>query len=304
MNLLQAALGREHAVPAVSPWLEMGAYEALWDTDPKASFKSIADRFRSDPDALPSDFVNKATAAEYAHRTDKLLKQRGVNAYGVRLNGTGDYPAKLRDARHPIELLYYQGEWGLADTPCVAVVGTREPSDEGIKRARQITKCLIDDGYTIVSGLAAGIDTVAHMAAIEYSVPTIAVIGTPIGVYYPRANEGLQRKIAEEHLVISQVPNIRYHRMPLLQKRSLFPERNVTMSALTLATIIIEASNTSGTLKQAQAALHQGRKLFILNSCFERPDLTWPARFAEQGAIRVRDYNDIRSTLSKTPAIN
>jgi DNA processing protein len=81
------------------------------------------------------------------------------------------------------------------------------------------------------------------------------------------------------------------------QNRFFFPERNVTMSALTEATIIVEAGETSGTLTQARAALYQGRKLFILNSCFEREDLTWPARFEAQGAVRVREPDDIWKAL-------
>src|SRR4051794_28672258 len=122
MDLVRAAQAGDHSIPAGSPWLEMGAYEALWDLDPKAGFKSVADRFRRDPDALPSDFVERSIAVEYAHKADMLLKRRGVAVYGVRLHGTGDYPQKLRDARHPIELLYYQGNWQLAELPSVAVV--------------------------------------------------------------------------------------------------------------------------------------------------------------------------------------
>ena len=76
-----------------------------------------------------------------------------------------------------------------------------------------------------------------------------------------------------------------------------FPERNVTMSALTEATIIVEAGETSGSLIQARAALHQNRKLFILNSCFQNPKLTWPAKFAKMGAIRVSEYEDIKRHL-------
>ena len=84
--------------------------------------------------------------------------------------------------------------------------------------------------------------------------------------------------------------------------RLFFPERNVTMSALTEATIIVEAGDTSGTLIQARAALHQGRKLFILDSCFRNPSISWPQKFADKGAIRVMDYDDIRQHLS--PQIN
>ena len=151
---------------------------------------------------------------------------------------------------------------------------------------------------TVVSGLAAGIDTAAHTAAIaEPGGRTIAVIGTPLGTYYPRENRDLQDKIARDFLLITQVPILRYQQQAVPQNRLFFPERNITMSALTEATVIVEAGETSGTLTQARAALYQGRKLFILNSCFEREDLTWPARFAERGAIRVRDADDIWKAL-------
>ena len=93
-------------------------------------------------------------------------------------------------------------------------------------------------------------------------------------------------------------PVLRYERQKPPQNRLFFPERNVTMSALTEATVIVEAGETSGTLIQARAALHQNRKLFILDSCFQRSDLTWPARFAEQGAIRVRKPEDIWDNLA------
>ena len=97
---------------------------------------------------------------------------------------------------------------------------------------------------------------------------------------------------------MSQVPVERYEATKNVRKNSwFFPERNKTMSAISEATIIVEAGNTSGTLVQAREALRQGRKLFILNSCFERPDLDWPHKFQELGAIRVRDYDDIRRKL-------
>jgi DNA processing protein len=118
-----------------------------------------------------------------------------------------------------------------------------------------------------------------------------------LGSYYPPENRQLQDRIARDFLLISQVPVLRYKRQAIPQNRLFFPERNVTMSALTEATVIVEAGETSGTLTQARAALHQGRKLFILDSCFRRPDLTWPARFEQRGAIRVRYIDDIGSAL-------
>lgn len=90
---------------------------------------------------------------------------------------------------------------------------------------------------------------------------------------------------------------MRYGRQAPPQNRLFFPERNVTMSALTEATVIVEAGETSGTLTQARAALHQGRKLFILDSCFKDARLTWPARFEAEGAIRVTRMDDIWAAL-------
>lgn len=154
----------------------------------------------------------------------------------------------------------------------------------------------MQDGFTIVSGLATGIDTEAHTTAIEAGGQTIAVVGTPLGEYYPPENRVLQDRIARDFLLISQVPVYRYAQQTPRFNRLFFPDRNVTMCALTEATIIVEASETSGTLIQARAAIEQGRKLFILDSCFQQ-GLSWPAKYEAQGAIRVRDYDDIRTAL-------
>ena len=295
MNLALRAEGA--ALAPISPRLELGAYEALW-LEQGATFKTLADRFAKDPSAMPSDFVSHAVANTAADDVMTRLKKAGVHQFGVRINHAGDYPERLRDARHPIELLYYQGAWELTETPSVAVVGSRKASEKGQQRAAQIAKGLVERGYTVVSGLAEGIDRAAHTAALACGGNTIAVIGTPLGQFYPKANKELQEQIAADQLLISQVPVLRYSKQAPQQNRLFFPERNVTMSALTLGTVIVEASDTSGTLTQARAALHQGRKLFILDSCFDRTDITWPARFAEQGAIRVRSMDDIWTALA------
>lgn len=284
------------ALSAISPKLELGAYEALW-LEQGSSFKTLAEKFASDPTALPSDFIEPATAMRCADEVLAKLKSSGVHHFGVRIHHAGEYPKKLRDARHPIEMLYYQGVWEIAETRGLAVVGSRKASPEGQQRAAQIARGLVERNFTVVSGLAEGIDRAAHAAALECGGRTIAVIGTPLGQFYPKANKDLQQRIAAEQLLISQVPVLRYGKQGPQHNRFFFPERNVTMSALTEGTIIVEASETSGTLTQARAAIHQGRKLFILDSCFTRGDLTWPKRFEAEGAIRVRTMEDIWSAL-------
>jgi DNA processing protein len=277
---------------AISPLRELGAYEALWE-DRRTTFKSLSERFAKRPGAVPSDFVPETRALTCAEFVLEDFRKAGINRFGVRVHGAGEYPEKLRDAQHPVELLYFQGWWNLVESPSVAVVGTRKPTALGIARAKRLVKALVKDGFTIVSGLAAGIDTVAHQTAIDERGRTIAVLGTPLSRVYPRSNVALQRLIANEFLVISQVPVKRYVRQLYTQNRWFFPERNITMSALTEGTIIVEAGETSGTLIQARAALDQGRKLFILESAFQNERLTWPREFEEQGAIRVADYDDI-----------
>ena len=282
---------------AVSPFREMGAYEALW-VQPSTTFKSLSERFARHPGSVPSDFVRRAEAHECAVFAKRRFEEAEVERFGVRVHGAGEYPEMLRDAAHPVELLYYQGWWVLASSRSVAVVGARKPSRDGLARTKRLVRALVADDFTVVSGLAAGVDRMAHETAIEENGRTIAVIGTPLSHTYPKEHGALQRHISEHFLLVSQVPVKRYESQDYRRNRFFFPERNVTMSALTEATVIVEAGETSGTLIQARAALRQGRKLFILDSCFRNSRLTWPARFVGKGAIRIRDCDDLRRHLS------
>ena len=291
MRRLSIAPDEGPVLAPVLPRLEMGAYEALFLKG--MTFKKIADLFREYPDGRSSEFVPADEAERCAEAVARKMKEAGVDKFGLRISGTGNYLLRLRDARNPIELLYYQGIWDLSDMPGLSVVGSRKPTAEGVMRAERLAREIVYEGFAVVSGLASGIDTAAHMAALENGGATIAVIGTPLGECYPKANRMLQKTIAEEHLLISQVPVLKYSEQPISLKRQYFPERNATMSALTLGTIIVEAGEKSGTLHQAKAALYQKRKLFILDSCFGNPDISWPRKFERMGAIRVRDSRDI-----------
>src|ERR1700686_26851 len=141
MNLIDR-MNSVPAVSSVSPLRELGAYEALWDK-PETTFKTLSEKFAARPDALPSDFVPAAKAREYADFVQRRFHEAEVPRYGVRGHGAGEYPQKLRDAAHPIELLYYQGWWDLADSRSVAVVGTRSPTPDGIARTARLVKALV-----------------------------------------------------------------------------------------------------------------------------------------------------------------
>ncbi|MCH8530372.1 MAG: DNA-protecting protein DprA [Saccharospirillum sp.] len=283
----------EHFYKPVSPLVEGAAYEALYDQQGQ-SFKTLAELFAKTPNSLPSDLVEPKILEKYYEQLTSIFANSDFGRFGIRVFRTAEYPTRLRDAKYPIELVYYQGNWDLAHTRSVAIVGSRKPSKEGLTRTKKLTKLLVEQGFTIVSGLASGVDQMAHLSAIEFGGATIGVLGTPLSESYPRENAELQKYIGRNHLLVSQVPFIRYGKEPFSNKRFYFPERNKLMSALTEATIIVEAGNTSGTLVQARAALEQGRKLYILESNFSNPNLTWPEKFLKKGAIKLKDINDVK----------
>lgn len=280
---------------AISRAIEIGSYEYLFDRV-VSSYKQLNDLFVKENVKYASELVSKEFAKEYLSKVIDITNKKNIDL-NVFISGTMDYVDKLNDIENPLPLLYYQGNLELLYSPSVAVVGTRKPTETGIKRTKKLVRMLVERNITIVSGLADGVDTAAHIATIENGGNTIGVIGTPITESYPAKNKLLQSKIAEEHLLISQVPIIRYLKGNPNSNRFNFPERNKTMSAVSDATIIVEASNTSGTLTQAKAAIKQGRKLFILNNNFENKELTWPEKFEKQGAIRVFDFEQIIEEL-------
>ena len=267
----QPVASSDFADRAISPKRELGAYEAMWARE-GAWFKSIAESFRSHPGAIPSDFVPEADIERYARLALGAIRSAGIQHFGVRIHGAGEYPQNLRDADHPVELLYFQGLWDLVNTRSVAIVGTRQPSESGVSRAAKLARLLVADGFTIVSGLARGIDTAAHTAAIAASGFTIGVLGTPITESYPRENRKLQKEIADKHLLISQVPIVRYSQQHVRANSYFFPERNVTMSALTEATIIVEAGETSGTLVRATMRSNRNANCLFWRVAFRPPD--------------------------------
>jgi DNA processing protein len=178
--------------------------------------------------------------------------------YEVLAFGDEEYPSNLRRVAGCPLLLFVVGRLDAADVRAVSIIGTRTPSAAGRRCAGELAEALGAAGYTVVSGLAAGIDTAAHGAALAARRRTVAVIGTGLDHCYPRENCDLQRQIAAAGAVISQ-----FWPEAEASRRS-FPLRNVVMSGLTQASIIVEAGEYSGTRIQARAALAQGRGLILM----------------------------------------
>lgn len=167
------------------------------------------------------------------------------------------YPRNLRMIHDRPPIIFVHGALSDDDNNSVAVVGARRASSEGLEVAKAMAAGIADSGYTVISGLAAGVDSAAHTAALGKNARTVAVIGTGLRRSYPPGNEELQRTIAERGAVLSQ-----FWPDAAPSKKS-FPMRNAVMSGLALATVVIEATNTSGARMQARLALEHNRPVFL-----------------------------------------
>jgi DNA processing protein len=193
--------------------------------------------------------------------------------------------------------LWVEGDKSLLrDGLRVSVVGSRKPSREGMVRAKAFASALAERGIVVVSGLAMGIDTIAHEAAISSGGRTIAVLGTPLDEAYPKSNERLLGEIKQNHLAISQFPE-GYPFRP-----ANFPRRNRTMALISDATVIIEASEKSGTKHQGWEAIRLGRLVFLLESVATNPELTWPKEMIEYGA-QVINRDTLDQALDNLPSL-
>lgn len=237
------------------------------------------------PEGKSRDAFDKVVSAmkAYLDWTRDAILERGSLGYPRLLGQLSDAP----------QFLFVRGDAGLLDRPALAIVGTRNPSREGASRAFKLACLLAERGIVVVSGLAKGIDTAAHRGALSVGCDTIAVLGTPLHMYYPRENAVLQKTIEQAGLVLTEF----YPGAGI--RRCHFPMRNATMSGLCLGTVVIEASETSGALIQARQCLRQGRKLFIPRSAVENERLTWPKAYLQRGAHQFATLEDLMRVLSE-----
>jgi DNA processing protein len=218
---------------------------------------------------LATDLV-EAAAAEVGE-----WEREGIRAIPLLDPG---YPANLRAVHDRPALIFVKGSLEPGDIRSVAVIGTRKPSDRGVECTRKVVSALVERDYTIVSGLALGVDSVAHTTALETGGRTLAVIGTGLRRSYPPQNAQLQRRIAAHGAVLSQF----WPEDP--PTRTSFPKRNATMSGVALANVIIEAGPKSGARTQARLALAHGRPVLLFEPLLNQQ---WARELASKPGAHV-----------------
>jgi DNA processing protein len=201
------------------------------------------------------------------------------------------YPALLKTIEDPPPVLYVKGALGDPMAPRVAVVGSRRPSTYGKVVAEQLARGLAESGVTVVSGLARGIDSVAHVNTLESGGRTIAILGCGLSYMYPPENRRLSERISRQGAVVSEFS------MTTKPDRLNFPLRNRTISGLSLGTVVVEAGERSGALITVQWALEQGREVFAVPGNVTAPTSRGTNRLIKMGAKLVEHVDDILEEL-------
>jgi DNA processing protein len=285
-------------------WQRLGAAAGIGPV----LFRQLVARFGSPHNVLTASFselcaepnINKARAAAIRQAARSVLprdwpsrlKRLGAGlvtyvdrSYPQRLLTIYDYPA----------LLYVRGEIMASDTWAIAVVGSRRASPYGQRVARNLSAGLVGRGFTLVSGLARGVDTAAHRAALESGGRTLAVLGSGVDVIYPPENRRLADEIAASGAVVSEFPP------GTRPEPGFFPRRNRLISGLSLGVVVVEAGQKSGALVTAHIAADQGREVFAVPGDITRAGSRGPHHLIQEGAKLVRDVDDILAELPDRP---
>lgn len=223
---------------------------------------------------------------------EKELLTTEKNGFHVYCSRDPEYPVLLKKIPDPPPLLYVRGGFEYGDDIAVSIVGTRNPSPLGSYHARELALQLSNQGLTIVSGMARGIDSEAHQGALDAKGRTIAVLGCGLDIVYPPENESLMERIAGNGAVISEFP---LGTGPLAKN---FPARNRIISGLALGVVVVEAAQDSGSLITAGFAAEQGREVFAVPGNIGSDGSKGPHKLIRQGAKLVEGYQDILSELA------
>ncbi len=266
-----------------------------------ARFGAPSEILRQSATAL-GEFVSPAVARGIAAQTshEKLeasLRWLEADSNHLLTLADDDYPRRLLEIADPPPLLYLKGRRELLAQPGFAVVGSRNATPSGLQNAEAFARSLSEAGFTIISGMALGIDAAAHRGGLAARSASIAVVGTGLDLVYPARNKALAHDLAENGLIMSEFAL----GTPALAQN--FPRRNRIISGLSRGVLVVEAALASGSLITARQAAEQGREVFAIPGSIHSPFSKGCHQLIKQGAKLVEDANDILVELHWEAAV-
>ncbi len=253
---------------------------------PEAILEASPEKLREVPGLHPATFQALISVRDDPSAADELAS---VEASGVRLLSFEDaeYPGNLREIPDPPPVLFVHGRIVPEDERAIAVIGSRKASAYGVSVCGRVVRALVDHGFSIVSGMAKGVDAAAHWAALEHDGRTLAVLGTGVDVVYPKANKQIFEKIFDRGALLSEfLPGTE----PFAKN---FPRRNRIISGMALGVLVVEAAERSGTMITVRTALEQGREVFAVPGDVRSPMSRGTHRLIKEGAKLVEGIEDI-----------
>ncbi|KXK12801.1 MAG: putative DNA processing protein [Chloroflexi bacterium OLB14] len=238
--------------------------------------------------------VEKVISARKDINLDQVWAK--IEAQGIKIVTWADeeYPNRLREIDQPPPILYIRGEYLQDDLFAVAIVGTRKVTAYGRQVTEDIASFLASNGLTVISGLARGVDAIAHQTALRAGGRTIAILGTGVDKIYPPEHRGLADEIMKRGAVMSD------YAVGTPPDASNFPPRNRIISGLSLAVVVIEAAETSGALITAEFAAEQGREIFAVPGNIHAPQSKGTNKLIQNGALPLLTPDDLMQALDLT----
>ena len=263
------------------------------------AFPSLEDAWKADGAALRAAGLDAATVdlvVSQRHEIDPQRELERLNEAGVRAIPRlhSAYPSRLREIADPPPVIYVRGTLSPQDEWALALVGTRRATAYGRQAAGELTRDLATNGVTVVSGLARGIDTIAHRAALDAGGRTIAVLANGLDTVYPPENRGLASEIAEAGALISDYP------LGTKPRAEFFPRRNRIMSGVSLGTLVVEGDVKSGAMITARFAAEQNREVFAVPGSIFAPQSRGPLSLIRDGATPVASVEHVLEALNLT----
>lgn len=276
-------------VPGIGP-MRAHRLAAAFGSPAAACTASVAELIRVH--GIWEVLAERLTRDDWQERAHKELERCQRFRCRVMTLESADYPALLRAIDCPPPVLYLRGELGAGDERALAVVGCRRPTSYGVQTAKRLAGDLALAGYTIVSGLARGIDTAAHEAALEAGGRTLAVLAHGLDRVYPAENRGLVARLTGSGAVVSEFP------LGMTPLKENFPRRNRVISGLARGVLVVEAGEGSGALITARWALDQGREVFAVPGLIHSPQSQGTHALIQEGAKLTTSLPDLLAELT------